>query len=92
MKSLLSPTTSSGNTIGRSTFEDRELKSSVIEEYLEGIIFPASKNDILIHTETVHTPENVMAFYRYRLPDRVYQNPSDVSYTSFLSAYFFSQD
>ncbi|XUX00187.1 MAG: DUF2795 domain-containing protein [Dehalogenimonas sp.] len=73
-------------------FDKPKVNSASLEYYLHGLQFPATKNEIIKQAESNLAPENVMAFYRYRLPERTYHKPSDVSFTAFMSAYFFGQD
>ncbi|XUX01084.1 MAG: DUF2795 domain-containing protein [Dehalogenimonas sp.] len=69
-----------------------KINSDIVENYLRDLKFPTNKAEIIHHAEATSVPENVLAFYKYRLPEKTYMRPSDVSFTAFMSAYFFGQD
>lgn len=72
--------------------DEPKVNSAVLEHYLYGQRYPASKQEVLNRAMLNKAPENVMAFYINRLPIRQYKNVSDVSFTAFVSSYFFGQD
>lgn len=72
--------------------EEPKVNAAVIEYFVSGVKYPASKEAIIKKAEANRAPENVMGFYVYRLPERTYNHPSEISFTAFASAYFFGQD
>ncbi len=68
------------------------LNSTTLENYLKGLLYPASKRGVLHQAESLGAPENVMAFFVNRLPQRQFRSASDISFTVFTSSYFFGQD
>lgn len=72
--------------------EELKVNAAVIEYFVRGVTYPASKEAIIQKAEANKAPENVMGFYVYRLPERIYNHPSDVSFAAFVSAYFFGQE
>ena len=72
--------------------EETKMNSRVIEQFIKSLRYPATKQEIIDQARDNTAPESVMAFYVYRLPERMYRNPSDISFTAFASAYFFGQD
>ncbi|AKG53093.1 hypothetical protein DGWBC_0409 [Dehalogenimonas sp. WBC-2] len=68
------------------------MNAAVIEYFVSGVEYPASKESIIKKAEANRAPENLMKFYVYRLPERIYNCPSDLSFAAFASAYFFGQD
>jgi hypothetical protein len=72
--------------------EENKINSMTIEHYLGGLNFPANKQEIIRQGSMNGAPQNIMAFYTYRLLEKVYRDPAEVSFTAFASAYFFGQD
>ena len=72
--------------------QEPKINSDALEHFVNGLRYPANKQEIIDQARRNWAPENVMAFYVYRLPERLYRNPSDISFTAFASAYFFGQD
>ena len=72
--------------------EEPKINAAVVEYFVNGLVYPARKKDIIKQAELNRAPENVMAFYMFRLPDHQFNHPSDISFTAFASAYFFGQD
>ena len=72
--------------------DEPKINAAVLEHFIGGLQYPATKIEIIEQAKRNWAPENVMAFYVYRLPDRLYRHPSDISFTAFASAYFFGQD
>ena len=92
INALKQPAWTSTNPVTRHVFTEPRVNSAAIEHYLQGLSFPATRSEILRYAEANYVPENILAFFRYRLPEKLYPLPSDVSFTSFVSAYFFGQD
>jgi hypothetical protein len=72
--------------------DEPKINAAVIEHFINGLQYPANKKEIIKQAEGNWAPENVMAFYVNRLPERTYYHPSEISFTAFASAYFFGQD
>ena len=72
--------------------QEPKINSDALERFVNGLRYPATKGEIIDQARRNWAPENVMAFYVYRLPERLYRKPSDISFTAFASAYFFGQD
>ena len=72
--------------------DEMKINSAVVEHFINGLQYPANKKEVIRQAAVNWAPENVMAFYVYRLPDRIYDHPSDISFAVFASAYFFGQD
>jgi hypothetical protein len=49
-----------------------------VENYLKGIDFPASKEDLVNQAKSNHAPEDVVRTIQ-RLPDKEYGSPIDIS-------------
>jgi len=72
--------------------DEPKINAAVIEHFINGLRCAANKKEFINRAELNWAPENVMAFYVYRLPERIYNHPSEISFTAFASAYFFGQD
>ena len=72
--------------------EEPKVNAAVIEHFVRGLKYPTTKKEIINQAELNLALENVMSFYIYRLPERLYRHPSDISFAAFASAYFFGQD
>jgi len=80
------------NSWAQSLLQEPKINSATIECYLRGLQYPVGKPAILQQAEVNGAPENVMAFFVNRLPTRRFRSASDVSFTVFMSSYFFGQD
>lgn len=49
-----------------------------IQQYLSGIEYPATKEDLIEHAQSTEATENVLALLA-TLPEREYASPADVS-------------
>lgn len=92
MKTLQQPAIEPIEDCAQELLQPPKVDSAVLEYYIYGLHYPASKQRVITQAEFNQAPENVMAFYIYRLPEREFKSPSDVSFTAFMSAYFFGQD
>lgn len=72
--------------------DEPKINAAVIEYFINGLQYPANKKQVINQAEANWAPENVMAFYVYRLPERIYKHPSEISFTAFASSYFFGQE
>jgi len=73
----------------RALLEEPRVSAVIFEHYIHGLQCPASKQQVIAQAKLNRAPGNIMAFYAFRLPERSYRNPSDVSFTIFTSSYFF---
>lgn len=92
MKTLQWPDSEVGIGCAQELLEEPKVNSATLEHYLHGLIYPAGKQAIINKAELNGAPGNVMAFFVYRLPHRLFRSASDISFTAFMSSYFFGQD
>jgi hypothetical protein len=52
---------------------------SEVEPFLIGLDYPATREEIILHAESQKAPEDI-ADVLYRIPDRRYDNPADITY------------
>jgi hypothetical protein len=52
---------------------------SEVETFLIGLEYPATREDIVLHVESRSAPNDVVDVL-YRIPDRLYDNPEDITY------------
>jgi hypothetical protein len=55
------------------------INPSDVEQYLIGLDFPADRDEIIEHAESQDTPDDIIDML-YRLPEKTYDSPTDVSY------------
>jgi len=91
-ETLQLPTVKIGFNFGQPVLEDTPINGATIERYLCGLRYPVGKAEILHQADANSAPENIMAFFVNRLPMRHFRSASDISFTVFMSSYFFGQD
>jgi hypothetical protein len=62
---------------GEASLHSINVSSAELAMYIEGVDFPASKQDIIDTAKSNSAPENVMSMMN-RLPDRTYNRPTEI--------------
>lgn len=62
---------------GRASMKTEKVSAAQMAQYLKGIGFPASKQDVVKRAKSNNAPENVMS-YMNRLPEKTYRRPTEI--------------
>jgi len=91
MITLQRSTTKAVNGSAQATTETPRLGAAALEHSLRGLRYPADRQQVIDQAALNGAPENIMAFYGYRLPERRYFRSADITFNVFMSSFFLAR-
>lgn len=67
------------------------IRGSDLERFVEGVIYPATKQEIIAQALASGGPTSILAFLN-KLSNESYSSPGEVCCSAFINSYFFGND